>query len=1057
MGEGNQNRSRTRRGEKSSVLVPEKNEGFGNLTMKQIIAAKKREAINLEPKKQKNKASQEIKELEALIPILEKIDHEEEASTPAPEISKTEKETIPEDSLGLNDIKKKKIAYLEAELERQKKLLEFEKSKNSSEEIKKVVENHIKLTEETLNNLKNTGNTPKNTNTETIPPMVPTPVVSGYSYADGGKPEIPTPVPEPVPVATPETTTHTTAPENLFTIGAKISYQGENYTISEIPNEKNKNKYILVHPTGKPIYKLTREQLFKQIENGNAVLIPSTPISPPIPTPPEATPVIPAQQSPSPTFIPQTPEAIELEKKLDDARSKYAEEYKKFLASANIAVKAKRFVFGGKVKDSKIPPELKVLEQEYEKATVEYGNMMFQEKYTSLENFSQTMGQAFNIPLSPLTIARELDNYKQNEIFTRVIIQEQSMLNALKAENLPPKEKSVIRKSLDWYLKQPRWKKLAISTVLSTAVIAGISSGTVVAAGGLATFAGMRATRAVAGSVIGQSAAKAYDWLFKEKSTAKRATEEKKLSEMFKEETFDVSLAKSKKEYADILEREQKAKRNRLITKAMITITAGGLTSYGMGYGLSHLSDNSAEQLQTSGINDNHKPEITETTKDTPTKMSYEEAAKEIEKAQNTTPEELKAKLEEKSVEASKPTDSPTPETIKPVDIAVIQKGEGIEHAFRRQIEADTELAKSLGFKGDVNDTKALHEFSGGAAHRIALEHGYVDKITGEEIRIKTAGDVAYQLKPENGELKVDEMKAGGGLIERNTKGSEFEKDIEEYEYKHTKPSVPKDTTVSKTIPSSYLKVNAEDLKARIEAQMDASENDSDSADENTNDEQLSQTLRKQGYTGDPTDRQAVDEFFKKLRSDSVVDQTKITNKIETPNNTIRTGTDIGIGRAVRPSYGEGGKNHFYDSRFPNMNIGNTPYYFPGLSPGQNEFLNHNWEFFGGNPYDLSGPQLIETYDFFAKTVQHYLTHGGEEQEWLSVKNFNAKEFLKNESLNSEHEPIKEYLEKLAGVTKPKGWGVFHKAETVESYMSRALQKLVKEGGLENFEKSLGK
>ena len=386
--------------------------------------------------------------------------------------------------------------------------------------------------------------------------------------------------------------------------------------------------------------------------------------------------------------------------------------------------------------------------------------------------------------------------------------------------------------------------------------------------------------------------------------------------------------------------------------------------------------------------------------------------AKEIEKAQNTTPEELKAKLEEKSVEASKPTDSPTPETIKPVDIAVIQKGEGIEHAFRRQIEADTELAKSLGFKGDVNDTKALHEFSGGAAHRIALEHGYVDKITGEEIRIKTAGDVAYQLKPENGELKVDEMKAGGGLIERNTKGSEFEKDIEEYEYKHTKPSVPKDTTVSKTIPSSYLKVNAEDLKARIEAQMDASENDSDSADENTNDEQLSQTLRKQGYTGDPTDRQAVDEFFKKLRSDSVVDQTKITNKIETPNNTIRTGTDIGIGRAVRPSYGEGGKNHFYDSRFPNMNIGNTPYYFPGLSPGQNEFLNHNWEFFGGNPYDLSGPQLIETYDFFAKTVQHYLTHGGEEQEWLSVKNFNAKEFLKNESLNSEHEPIKEYLEK---------------------------------------------
>lgn len=202
MGEGNQYRSRTRRGEKSSVVIPEKNEGFGNLTMKEIVAAKKREVVDLEPKKQKNKASQEIKELEALIPILEKMDHEEES--PTPEISKTEKEAAPDDSLELNDIKKKKIAYLEAELERQKKLLEFEKSKNSSEEMIKTIENHIKLTEETLNNLKNAGNVPINSNPETPTPIIPTPVVSGYSYADGGKPEIPTPAPETAPAATDE-------------------------------------------------------------------------------------------------------------------------------------------------------------------------------------------------------------------------------------------------------------------------------------------------------------------------------------------------------------------------------------------------------------------------------------------------------------------------------------------------------------------------------------------------------------------------------------------------------------------------------------------------------------------------------------------------------------------------------------------------------------------------------------------------------------------------------------------------------------------------------------
>jgi hypothetical protein len=84
--------------------------------------------------------------------------------------------TTPDDSLELSDIKKKKIAYLEAELERQKKLLEFEKSKNSSEEIKKVVENHIKLTEETLANLKNTEKVAADpAEPEVVAPEAPTP------------------------------------------------------------------------------------------------------------------------------------------------------------------------------------------------------------------------------------------------------------------------------------------------------------------------------------------------------------------------------------------------------------------------------------------------------------------------------------------------------------------------------------------------------------------------------------------------------------------------------------------------------------------------------------------------------------------------------------------------------------------------------------------------------------------------------------------------------------------------------------------------------------------
>jgi hypothetical protein len=56
-----------------------------------------------------------------------------------------------------------------------------------------------------------------------------------------------------------------------------ISYKGTDYKVTETPSEKNKNRYILVHPTGKPIYKLTTEQLKNIIdESTEKVYTPET-------------------------------------------------------------------------------------------------------------------------------------------------------------------------------------------------------------------------------------------------------------------------------------------------------------------------------------------------------------------------------------------------------------------------------------------------------------------------------------------------------------------------------------------------------------------------------------------------------------------------------------------------------------------------------------------------------------------------------------------------------------------------------------------------------------
>ena len=148
-----------------------------------------------------------------------------------------------------------------------------------------------------------------------------------------------------------------------------------------------------------------------------------------------------------------------------------------------------------------------------------------------------------------------------------------------------------------------------MSTILGTAVIATVSGGTVAAAGGVMYYASLRLTRAAVGAVMGQGANKIFDKLVKEKSTTKRATEEKKLAEMFKEETFDISLAKSKKEYTQILERERKAKRDRLITKALIGLAVGAGTSMVMSYGIGQLAHNASDQLHTSGL---HQPDSTD-------------------------------------------------------------------------------------------------------------------------------------------------------------------------------------------------------------------------------------------------------------------------------------------------------------------------------------------------------------------------------------------------------------------------------------------------------------
>ena len=268
---------------------------------------------------------------------------------------------------------------------------------------------------------------------------------------------------------------------------------------------------------------------------------------------------------------------IELQTNLNDARAKYAEEYKKFMherkQNTGFFTRVKRKFLGETVRDEEVPENLKNLEKEYNNAAVLYGQNMHKNKYDLLLESEK----------SDAIIIQELDHYKQNEIFNKVIIEEEEKLTALKAENLPPKEKALWKKGVDWYLKQNRWTKVAISTAVSTAVIATFLPSMMAAGGVTAGFLATKYARGIIGGVVGQIAAKGYDSLVKEHYTDRKKESLEELAKKFGDKMSDKNLLEYKKEYAKILEKERISKRNRLFHKAGIAMAAGGFAAYEVG------------------------------------------------------------------------------------------------------------------------------------------------------------------------------------------------------------------------------------------------------------------------------------------------------------------------------------------------------------------------------------------------------------------------------------------------------------------------------------------
>jgi hypothetical protein len=384
---------------------------------------------------------------------------------------------------------------------------------------------------------------------------------------------------------------------------------------------------------------------------------------------------------------------------------------------------------------------------------------------------------------------------------------------------------------------------------------------------------------------------------------------------------------------------------------------------------------------------------------------------------------------------------------------AIIGKGEGIEHALKRQIIASPELAEKLGFEKGMD----INKFASGAAHRVALGHGYVDKFTGEEIRVRGgAGEVAYQMQmDENGEIKIQEFKMKDGKFtpsdDLHAKDSHFEGDEkEDYEYRWKKVPAQTSSDVTEKAPAS---TPAETTTPTV-AESIAPKPPEAPAHAPTP-EPVPEKVPPVEPAPTPAPTQTPEEI---VRADLAKHYEAADNA-----NTIRTGTEMRTGTGPtetiysdgRPVERPAGHNVFYDSQrgtWPQQNVVEG-YFFPDLTQKENTILNNILQThseFAGNPYNLSGKQLLAVYEINRENIFHVIPTNTE-TAWGEISALSAKDTLSADFTNPDGSPNQfiNYLQKLRAISgvEPKGRIPFlREAEDNEHYIARALQRIVKLG-----------
>jgi len=272
---------------------------------------------------------------------------------------------------------------------------------------------------------------------------------------------------------------------------------------------------------------------------------------------------------------------------LDEARENYIKEYKKCKSEADrqgLINKTKNSILNiFKSKENKksikledfFTKKMDEAKREYDAARIALGNEMFFNKKAELEKAGLS-GEELEIALT---------EYKATEILAKTIIEEKQKLIDMKAAGAPIKP-AAWKRILNGYLQMPRWKRVALSTLVFLPVAAtGALGASAIALGGVgAGIAGLAGVKFGMSMAIGTGVAhfsKGIDWARKGsdlKFTEKEYSKKTNLKNNFAK--GEIGLEEYEKGILEIENDEKKHARNRVLLKAGVGIAIAGIAGY---------------------------------------------------------------------------------------------------------------------------------------------------------------------------------------------------------------------------------------------------------------------------------------------------------------------------------------------------------------------------------------------------------------------------------------------------------------------------------------------